>query len=138
MSARQSNTETTKEHTMKNFSHAACDHASTKVARAKCRREMARSIASLVSVATVVAESPIITAWESMKSGPLELIAAPVRTVVTAENWREFKGQTVAVDFYGVTDLAEITGWSDKNIQIKVNGKTKRYPAEHVLSATLV
>lgn len=119
----------------KNFSHAACQHASTKVARAKCRREMARSIAAVL---TVVSESPIITAWESMKSGPLELTAAPVRTVVTADNWREYKGQTVAVDFYGVTDLAEITGWSEKNIQIKVNGKTKRYPAEHVLSATLV
>lgn len=120
---------------MKNFSHAACDHASTKVARAKCRREMARSVASLVAVATVA--SPIITAWESMKTGPLELTAAPVRTDVTAENWREFKGQTVSVDVIGDTFEGEITGWSAKNIQLKIAGKTVRHPAEIVIRATV-
>lgn len=120
----------------KNFSHAACDHASTKVARAKCRREMARSIAALVSVATVVTESPIITAWNSMKTGPLELLPAPVRTDVTAENWREFKGQTVSVDLIGETVEGEITGWSAKNVQIKTDGKTVRHPVSIVIRAT--
>lgn len=120
----------------KNFSHAACDHASTKVARAKCRREMARSIAALVSVATVVTESPIITAWNSMKTGPLELLPAPVRTDVTAENWREFKGQTVSVDLIGETIEGEITGWSAKNVQIKTDGKTVRHPVSIVIRAT--
>lgn len=121
----------------KNFSHAACDHASTKVARAKCRREMARSIAALVSVATVVTESPIITAWNSMKTGPLELLPAPVRTDVTAENWREFKGQTVSVDLIGETVEGEITGWSAKNVQIKTDGKTVRHPVSIVIRATV-
>jgi hypothetical protein len=121
----------------KNFSHAACDHASTKVARAKCRREMARSIAALVSVATVVTESPIITAWNSMKTGPLELLPAPVRTDVTAENWREFKGQTVSVDLIGETIEGEITGWSAKNVQIKTDGKTVRHPVSIVIRATV-
>jgi hypothetical protein len=120
----------------KNFSHAACDHASTKVARAKCRREMARSIAALVSVATVVTESPIITAWNSMKTGPLELLPARVRTDVTAENWREFKGQTVSVDLIGETIEGEITGWSAKNVQIKTDGKTVRHPVSIVIRAT--
>lgn len=120
----------------KNFSHAACDHASTKVARAKCRREMARSIAALVSVATVVTESPIITAWNSMKTGPLELLPAPVRTDVTAENWREFKGQTVSVDLIGETIEGEITGWSAKNVQLRVEGKTVRHPVSIVIRAT--
>jgi hypothetical protein len=117
----------------KNFSHAACDHASTKVARAKCRREMARSIAAILPSI----ESPIITAWESMKSGPLELTAAPARTDVTSENWREFKGQTVAVDVIGETFEGEITGWSAKNIQLKIEGKTVRHPAEIVIRATV-
>ncbi|QWT29879.1 hypothetical protein PP631_gp098 [Streptomyces phage KimJongPhill] len=121
----------------KNFSHASCDHASTKVARAKCRREMARSIAALVSVATVVTESPIITAWNSMKTGPLELLPAPVRTDVTAENWREFKGQTVSVDLIGETVEGEITGWSAKNVQIKTDGKTVRHPVSIVIRATV-
>ena len=121
----------------KNFSHAACDHASTKVARAKCRREMARSIAARVSVATVVTESPIITAWNSMKTGPLELLPAPVRTDVTAENWREFKGQTVSVDLIGETIEGEITGWSAKNVQIKTDGKTVRHPVSIVIRATV-
>jgi len=121
----------------KNFSHAACDHASTKVARAKCRREMARSIAALVSVATVVTESPIITAWNSMKTGPLELLPAPVSTDVTAENWREFKGQTVSVDLIGETIEGEITGWSAKNVQIKTDGKTVRHPVSIVIRATV-
>ena len=121
----------------KNFSHAACDHASTKVARAKCRREMARSIAALVSVATVVTESPIITAWNLMKTGPLELLPAPVRTDVTAENWREFKGQTVSVDLIGETIEGEITGWSAKNVQIKTDGKTVRHPVSIVIRATV-
>lgn len=120
----------------KNFSHAACDHASTKVARAKCRREMARSIAALVSVATVVTDSPIITAWNSMKTGPLELLPAPVRTDVTAENWREFKGQTVSVDLIGETIEGEITGWSAKNVQLRVEGKTVRHPVSIVIRAT--
>lgn len=121
----------------KNFSHAACDHASTKVARAKCRREMARSIAALVSVATVVTDSPIITAWNSMKTGPLELLPAPVRTDVTAENWREFKGQTVSVDLIGETIEGEITGWSAKNVQLRVEGKTVRHPVSIVIRATV-
>jgi hypothetical protein len=118
----------------KNFSHAACDHASTKVARAKCRREMARSIAAVL---TVVSESPILTAWESMKSGPLELLPAPSRTEITAENWREFKGQTASVDLIGETVEGEITGWSAKNIQIKAAGKTVRHPVEIVIRAAV-
>lgn len=121
----------------KNFSHAACAHPSTKVARAKCRREMARSIAALVSVAAVVTDSPIITAWNSMKTGPLELLPAPVRTDVTAENWREFKGQTVSVDLIGETIEGEITGWSAKNVQIKTDGKTVRHPVSIVIRATV-
>lgn len=126
----------------KNLSHAACNHPSTKVARAKCRRELARLVTTVVAVASIATDSPIITAWESMKSGPLELLAAPARTAVTSENWREFKGQSVTVDFYGVTSVGEITGWSEKNIQIKSTdemgkSKTQRFPSAHVLSASV-
>lgn len=121
----------------KNFSHAACDHASTKVARAKCRREMARSIAALVSVATVVTDSPIITAWNSMKTGPLELLPAPARTEITSETWRDHKGETVTVDLIGETIEGEITGWSAKNIQLRVEGKTVRHPVSIVIRATV-
>ena len=125
----------------KNFSHAACDHASTKVARAKCPREMARSIAALVSVATVVTESPIITAWNSMKTGPLELLpAAEVVTIaeeITRENWREFKNQPVIVltNDDEPTTRGSITGWSANLVQIKSDaGKTKRIPVGNVVT----
>ena len=119
------------------ISHAACAHATTKVARAKCRRDLAKLVTTIVAVASIAAESPIITEWNAMKSGPLELLPAAVKTAVTSENWREFKGQTVAVEFYGLTRHAEITGWSAKNIQLKIAGKTQRFPAEHVLSAAV-
>ena len=59
---------------MARFSHANCSHASTKVARAACRRAMKK----VVSIPAI--ESPIITAWNAMKGGPLELTAGkPVR-----------------------------------------------------------
>lgn len=121
----------------KNFSHAACTHPSTKVARAKCRREMARSIASLLPSI----ESPIITAWESMKSGPLELLpAAEVVTIaeeITRENWREFKNQPVIVltNDDEPTTRGSITGWSANLVQIKSDaGKTKRIPVGNVVT----
>ena len=122
----------------KNLSHAACNHPSTKVARAKCRRELAKLVTTVVAVASVVTpESPIITAWNSMKTGPLELLPAPARTDVTAENWREFKGETVSIDLIGETIEGEITGWSAKNVQIKVEGKTVRHPVSIVIRATV-
>lgn len=122
----------------KNFSHAACTHPSTKVARAKCRREMARSIAAVLPQI----ESPIITAWNAMKAGPLELTAAPVETVtiaeeITRENWREFKNHPVIVltNDDEPTTRGSITGWSANLVQIKSDaGKTKRIPVGNVVT----
>lgn len=121
----------------KNFSHAACSHASTKVARAKCRREMAAA----ALVVAVVTESPIITAWNTMKEGPLELTAAPVAnvsTVVTRENWREFKGETVVATLTGERVVeGTVTGWSENLLQVK-GEKVVRVPVAEVESVTTV
>lgn len=119
----------------KNFSHAACAHPSTKVARAACRREMARALV----VATVIADSPIITAWNEMKAGPLELTAAPVAVVsalVTRENWREYKGETVTATLTGERVIeGTVTGWSEKLLQIK-GEKVVRVPVAEIESVT--
>lgn len=116
----------------KNFSHAACQHPSTKVARAACRRQMAK----LAAAALVTVESPIITAWNEMKAGPLELTAGEPITIsaqVTRENWREFKGETVAVVTKDdePTVRGTVTGWSANLLQIK-GDKLVRIPVENV------
>lgn len=120
----------------KNFSHAACDHASTKVARAKCRRQMAAA----ALVVAVVTDSPIITAWNEMKAGPLELTAAPVKTAsatVTRENWREYKGETVTATLTGERVIeGTVTGWSEKLVQIK-GEKLVRVPVAEIESVTV-
>lgn len=113
---------------MKNFSHAACSHPSTKVARAACRRSMKKALPTI--------ESPIITAWNTMKAGPLELTAAPAITIsvqVTRENWREFKGEPVAVMTKDdeATVRGTVTGWSEKLVQVK-GEKVVRIPVENV------
>lgn len=116
----------------KNFSHAACQHPSTKVARAKCRRQMAAA----ALVIAVVTDSPIITAWNEMKAGPLELTAGEAITIsaqVTRENWREYKGETVAVVTKDdeATVRGTVTGWSEKLVQVK-GEKVVRIPVENV------
>ncbi len=123
------------------FSHAACAHPSTKVARAACRRAMRKAIPAI--------ESPIITAWNTMKAGPLELTAAPVAetiavviaTEVTRENWRDHKNDTVRVmisDDEEPTLDGKITGWSPKLLQLKTADKTVRVPADSVAYVAVI
>lgn len=53
------------------FSHAACDHASTKAARAKCRKEMrGEAVASTVTAPKPVAVTPA-------KKDPRKVAAKP-------------------------------------------------------------
>lgn len=58
----------------KNFSHANCEHASTKVARAKCRRDRAKLFAdameSVTAVAEVIIPNPIMDEVNAMINGP--------------------------------------------------------------------
>jgi hypothetical protein len=121
------------------INHAACAHATTKVARAKCRRDLAKLVTTIVAVASVVAESPIITEWNAMKSGPLELLPAietvTIATEITRETWREFKGQPVIVltNDDEATTRGEITGWSANMIQIK-GEKTVRIPNGNIVT----
>jgi len=121
------------------INHAACQHPSTKVARAACRRALAKAAATIVAVATVT-ESPIITEWNAMKSGPLELTAAVPAVVVTRENWREYKGELVTLSVADAENALNvmITGWSENLIQYKVEGAGKlvRLPAGRIESVT--
>lgn len=129
------------------FSHAACAHPSTKVARAACRRAMKKvTIATVVSTAfEIVPKSPIITAWDAMKTGPLELEMAPIVVTpavrVTAENWREFRTETVRAllnDDDETTLSGTVTGWSPKLVQIKTAEKLVRIPAGDVAYVAVI
>lgn len=129
------------------FSHAACNHPSTKVARAACRRKMAKLMEGIFEAVTVTeagpmtppAESEILRGWYEMKSGPLELTAAPVAvlTEVTRDNWREFKGQSVTATLTDERVIeGTVTGWSEKLVQIK-GEKLIRVPVAEVESVTV-
>lgn len=121
------------------INHAACNHPSTKVARAKCRRELAKLVTTVVAVASVATDSPIITAWNAMVEGPLELTSGvetvTIATEITRETWREFKGQRVIVltNDDEPTTRGEITGWSANMIQIK-GDKTVRIPNDKIVT----
>lgn len=124
------------------FSHAACAHPSTKVARAACRRQMAKLITAVFDAVVIApAESEILKSWYEMKAGPLELTAAPtaapaaVSFDVTRENWRDVKTMISTVSLNdGEIVKGNITGWSANLLQIKVDGKLRRIPAANVLS----
>lgn len=151
----------------KRLSHADCAHPSTKVARAKCRRRLQKMASTIVAVASIVPAAPLMlmpapialsrTEYCTICAAEFETIApesydvdpichrhtleeATDVRVVTRENWREFKGQSVIVcasDADGAVDYdAQITGWSDKLIQFKSNGKTVRVPSERVVTVT--
>lgn len=101
-------------------SHENCTHASSKAARAKCRRSRARFANEL---ALAMAEPETIEA------------PAPVfeSVAVTQENWREHKSDQVEI-FVRVSDDEEsvvatnayITGWGARWINYTVQGTNKR------------
>lgn len=124
----------------KRFSHAACQHPSTKVARAACRRAMKKAV-------TVEIPNPILAAVEAAMNGPKMLTAAPKRVhvsinalVLRRENWKEYKGRGVTVRFTDGDVIAqELTGWSEKNIQFKnEDGKTVRRPVADLITEDAV
>lgn len=122
------------------FSHAACAHPSTKVARAACRRSMkkfAAALAEIIETPAPTITSPIITAWDSMINGPRELTAAPAK-IITRENWRDVKGQTAVIVTPVGAVAGKITGWGPNLLQYKNDetGKLVRIPVDEVASVT--
>jgi len=120
---------------MARFSHAACQHPSTKVARAACRRAMKKAT-------TVEIANPILAAVEAAMNGPKMLMPAPHRVhisvnalVLHRENWKEYKGRGVTLRFTdGDVIATELTGWSERNIQFKnEDGKTVRRPVADLI-----
>lgn len=123
---------------MARISHAACSHASTKVARAACRRAMKKATPSI--------PNPILAAVEAALAGPKMLTAGVSDTIietvtiaeeVTRENWREFKNRPVIVltNDDEPTTRGSITGWSANLVQIKSDtGKTVRIPVGNVVT----
>lgn len=123
------------------FSHAQCEHPSTKAARAKCRKEMRAAATGEVAstpkpvavtptkknprkaAAPVVAvEPPADASAPAADAEKVETAPAAELTEVTRETWREFKDQRVTVHVVGVeepfTNL-ELIGWSIRLIQFK-------------------
>src|SRR3546814_6047541 len=73
-------------------SHAECSHASSKTARAKCRRDRAKMADAFSSVAAE---------FGNVQMGTAEVVAPepvfePVK--VTAENWRDFRETPVRIE----------------------------------------
>ncbi|WP_339152563.1 hypothetical protein WID27_17930 [Streptomyces sp. F41] len=148
------------------FSHAACEHPSTKAARAKCRKEMrGEAVASAASTPKPVAVTP------TKKKDPRKVAAAskpaPVETPavettpdsaptqpetpaaaspmapqeITPDTWRDHKDAAALVHINGVAEpfAAQcITGWSIKFLQFTdAEGKRQRIPASTVERVTV-
>ncbi|MEU3264432.1 hypothetical protein [Streptomyces bacillaris] len=140
------------------FSHAACDHASTKAARAKCRKEMrGDAVASAASTPKPVAVTPtkkkdprkvaaasepaaVETTPESAPAQP-ETPAAAGPVEITPDTWRDHKDAAALVHINGVAEpfAAQcITGWSIKFLQFTDSeGKRQRIPASTVERVTV-
>jgi hypothetical protein len=142
------------------FSHAACEHPSTKAARAKCRKEMrgeavAASAPKPVAVtptkkkdprkvaakpaAVVTVETP--TADESAPAVQAETVPAAEPVEITPDTWRDHKDTAALVHINGVAEpfAAQcITGWSIKFLQFTDSeGKRQRIPASTVERVTV-
>jgi hypothetical protein len=59
------------------FSHAECSHESTKVARAKCRRDRAKFAAILAEEIETTIPNPIMDEVNAMINGPKMLEMGP-------------------------------------------------------------
>ncbi|MER6325794.1 hypothetical protein [Streptomyces coelicoflavus] len=143
------------------FSHAACDHASTKAARAKCRKEMrGEAVASTVTAPKPVAVTPtkkkdprkvaaapvvaVETAPESAPTADAEKVEKPAAAgpvEITPDTWRDHKDKAASVYINGVAEpfAAQcITGWSIKFLQFTDSeGKRQRIPASTVERVTV-
>ncbi|MFI8296821.1 hypothetical protein ACIGCZ_12815 [Streptomyces nigra] len=140
------------------FSHAACDHASTKAARAKCRKEMrgeavAASAPKPVAVTPTkkkdprkVAAAPKPAPVETPADGvptthPVETAPAAGPVEITPDTWRDHKDKAASVYINGVAEpfAAQcITGWSIKFLQFTdAEGKRQRIPASTVERVTV-
>lgn len=144
--------------TRERFSHAACQHPSTKAGRAACRKQMRDAAMGKTESAAKAATPKAGTAKKDPRKAapvvavetPADETAAPEKAEtapaaepveVTRETWREFKEQRVTVHVVGVeepfTNL-ELTGWSIKLVQFKdAEGKSHRLPATTVEKVTV-
>lgn len=120
-------------------SHAECSHASSKTARAKCRRDRAKMADAFSSLATEFGNVQIGTAEVVVP----EPVFEPVR--VTAENWREHKEDRVRIAVRLIDDEESevasgvtITGWGKQWINYRTpEGKTKRTAISCTYAETL-
>ncbi|MBW1600399.1 hypothetical protein [Streptomyces sp. JJ38] len=136
------------------FSHAQCEHPSTKAARAKCRKEM-RGEAVAASAPKPVAVTPAKKdPRKAAKPASVETPAEGVATVetietapaaepteITPDTWRDHKDAAALVHINGVAEpfAAQcITGWSIKFLQFTdAEGKRQRIPASTVGRVTV-
>lgn len=138
------------------FSHAACDHASTKAARAKCRKEMRGEAVAAVTPKPVAvtptkkkdprkAAAPVV-AVETPAEGvstthPVETAPAAEPVEINSDTWRDHKDKAASVYINGVAEpfAAQcITGWSIKFLQFTDSeGKRQRIPASTVERVTV-
>ncbi|GAA0671549.1 hypothetical protein GCM10009535_59090 [Streptomyces thermocarboxydovorans] len=133
------------------FSHAQCEHPSTKAARAKCRKEM-RGEAVAASAPKPVAVTPTKKKDPRKVAAPVVAVETPAEgvasddtpetapaaepTEITPDTWRDHKDKAASVYINGVAEpfAAQcITGWSIKFLQFTDSeGKRQRIPASTV------
>ncbi|MFD9616676.1 hypothetical protein ACFWB2_05195 [Streptomyces virginiae] len=148
------------------FSHTACEHPSTKAARAKCRaalRAAAEPVAAAAlkaatekSVAAVTpavspareetctkcSEAYVTTAPEAVDVDPLcDNCTASAGIEITPETWRDHTNKPASIYVAGVEEpvaAQQLTGWSIKFLQFTdVEGKRQRIESSTVERVTV-
>lgn len=142
--------------TRERFSHAACQHPSTKAGRAACRKAL-RAAAEPAAPAKAATPKPGTAKKDPRKTAAPAKVETPAEGVATddtvetapavepveinSDTWREHKDKAASVYINGVAEpfAAQcITGWSIKFLQFTDSeGKRQRIPASTVERVTV-
>lgn len=128
------------------FSHAACQHPSTKAGRAACRKALRAAAAPQTESASKPATAAAAKKDPTKKAAsetpaPVETAPAAEPVEINSDTWREHKDKAASVYINGVAEpfAAQcITGWSIKFLQFTDSeGKRQRIPASTVERVTV-
>ena len=143
-------------------SHEGCSHASTKAARAKCRRDRVKWDSMMDAVITEAASTKTLQSQKIELPAPIVLDDATAvkelfdevesegaldmtGTHVSRLNWKDVKDYRVEMKIRvdgsegSSTRVGKITGWGEKKIRfISDEGKLNMIDSERVISATVI
>ncbi|MFI6061200.1 hypothetical protein [Streptomyces sp. NPDC051286] len=127
------------------FSHAACEHPSTKAGRAGCRKAMRDAAMGKTTESAAKAAAPKagVAQAESAPAEGTQIVSTPAAEPieVTRETWKDNKGKAASVYVKGVEEpfaAQGVTGWSIKFLQFTdADGKRQQIPASTVERVTV-